>query len=84
MSAFQWEAKLSDRKDQWSVTEDQVDLLAVESVFGALGDGLPGDLLTGEGDQGLATALTTEVVQDENGIWLELQRGRQTRDNKCH
>lgn len=78
MSAFQWEAKLSDRKDQRSVTEDQVDLLAVESVVGALGYGLPGDLLTGEGDQGLAAALTTEVVQDENGIWLELQRGRQT------
>lgn len=80
MSAFQWEAKLSDRKDQWSVTEDQVDLLAVESVVGALSYGLPGDLLTGEGDQGLAAALTTEVVQDENGIWLELQRGRQTRE----
>lgn len=56
----------------WSVTEDQVDLLAVEGVIGALGYCLPGDLLTGEGDQGLAAALATEVVQDKNGVWLEL------------
>lgn len=84
VSAFQWEAKLREMKGQWSVTEDQVDLLAVERVVGALGYGLPGDLLTREGDQGLAAALATEVVQDENGVWLELQRkkkkkrGRQT------
>lgn len=73
-------------KGQWSVTEDQVDLLAVERVVGALSYGLPGDLLTREGDQGLAAALATEVVQDENGVWLELQRkkkkkrGRQTHE----
>lgn len=59
-------------KGERSVTEDQVDLLAVEGVAGALGYGSPGDLLTREGDQCLAAALATEVVQDENGVWLEL------------
>lgn len=59
-------------KDYWSVTEDQVDLLAVEGVVGTLGYGPSCDLLTGEGDQGFAAALATEVVQDENGVWLEL------------
>lgn len=68
MSALQWEVRLS----WWSVTEDQVDLLAVEGVVRALGYGLSGHLLTREGDQGLAAALATEVVQDDNGIWLEL------------
>lgn len=62
-----------EMEDKWSVTEDQVDLLAVEGMVGALGYGPPGHLLTGEGDQGLATALATEIVQNENGIWLELQ-----------
>lgn len=57
-----------------SVAEDQVDLLAVEGAVGALGHGPPGDLLTREGDQGLAAALATEVVQDEYGVWLELQK----------
>lgn len=61
---------------QCSVTEDQMDLLAVESVVGALGYGLFGHLFTGECDQGLAAALSTEVVQNENSIRLELQ-GRQ-------
>lgn len=51
-----------------SVTEDQVDLLAIEGMVGALSYSPPGDLLTGEGDQGLTTALATEVVQDENGV----------------
>lgn len=74
MSAFQWEVKLREMKGQWSVTEDQVDLLAVEKVVGALGYGLPGNLLTRKGDQGLAAALATEVVQNENGVWLELER----------
>lgn len=74
MSAFQREVKLREMKGQWSVTEDQVDLLAVEKVVGALGYGLPGNLLTGKGDQGLAAALATEVVQNENGVWLELER----------
>lgn len=55
-------------KGWWSVTEDQVDLLAIEGVVGALSYGPPGDFLTGECDQGLATALATEVVQDENGV----------------
>lgn len=55
-----------------SVTEGQVDLLAVESVVGALGYSPPGDLLAREGDQGLAAALATEVIQYENGVWLEL------------
>lgn len=49
-----------------------MDLLAVEGVGGALGYGPPGDLLTWEGDQGLAAALTAEVIQDENSVWLEL------------
>lgn len=65
-----------------SVTEDHVDLLAVEGVVGALGYGLPGDLLTREGDQGLAAALTTEVVQDENGVWLELRTNTRRQGNK--
>lgn len=46
--------------------------MAVEGVIGALEHGPPGHLLTGERDQGLATALATEVVQDENGIGLKL------------
>lgn len=50
-----------------------MDLLAVESVAGALGDGLLGHVFAGECDQGLATALSTEVVQNENSIRLELQ-----------
>lgn len=50
-----------------------MDLLPIEGVVGALGYSLPGDLLTGEGDQGLAAALPTEVIQDENGVWLKLQ-----------
>lgn len=49
-----------------------MDLLAVERVVGALRHGPPGDLIAGESDQGLAAALATEVVQDENGVWLEL------------
>lgn len=53
-----------------------MDLLAVESVVGALGYGLLGHLFAGECDQGLAAALSTEVVQNENRIRLELQ-GRQ-------
>lgn len=55
-----------------SVTEGQVDLLAVEGVVGALRYSPSGDLLAREGDQGLAAALAAEVVQDENGVWLEL------------
>lgn len=57
------------------VTESQMDLLAVERVAGALGYGLFGHLFVGECDQGLAAALATEVVQNENGVWLELQGG---------
>lgn len=58
-----------------------MDLPAIETVVGALGYSLPGDLFAGEGDQGLAAALAAEVVQDENGIWLELQgRGNQKGD----
>lgn len=53
---------------RWSVAEGQVDLLAVETVAGALGHSLPGQLLAGEGDQGLAAALAAEVVQDENVV----------------
>lgn len=53
-----------------------MDLLPIEGVVGALGYSLPGDLLTGEGDQGLAAALPTEVIQDENGVWLKLQGGK--------
>lgn len=49
-----------------------MDLLPIEGVVGALGYSPPGDLLTGEGDQGLAAALPTEVIQDENGVWLKL------------
>lgn len=55
-------------------TESQVDLLAVEGVAGALGHGLSGHLFVGECDQCLAAALSAEVVQNENGIWLELRR----------
>lgn len=51
-----------------------MDLLAVEGMVGALNYSPPSHLLTGEGDQGLAAALATEVVQNENGIWLELQK----------
>lgn len=57
---------------RWSVAQGQVDLLAVETVAGALGHSLPGQLLAGEGDEGLAAALAAEVVEDENGVWLEL------------
>lgn len=78
MSALQWEVQLS----QWSVTEDQVDLLAIEGVVGALGYGPPGDLLAREGDQGLAAALATEVVQDENGVWLELKKKKRKEKKK--
>lgn len=53
-----------------------MDLLAVESVAGALSYGLLGHLFAGERDQCLATALSTEVVQNENGVGLKLQ-GRQ-------
>lgn len=53
-----------------------MDLLPIDGVVGALGYSLPGDLLTGEGDQGLAAALPTEVIQDENGVWLKLQGGK--------
>lgn len=56
-----------------SVAENQVDLLAVEEVAAALGHGSPRRLLVGEGDQGLAAALAAEVVQDENGVGLQLQ-----------
>lgn len=52
-----------------------MDLLAVETVAGALGHSLPGELLAGEGDEGLAAALAAEVVEDENGVWLELLGG---------
>lgn len=51
-----------------------MDLLAVEEVVGVLSYSLSGDLLAGEGDQGLAAALATEVVQDENSVWLKLQQ----------
>lgn len=56
-------------------TESQVDLLAVEGVAGALGHGLSGHLFVGECDQCLAAALSAEVVQNENGLWLELRDG---------
>lgn len=52
-----------------------MDLLAVETVAGALGHSLPGQLLAGEGDKGLAAALAAEVVEDEDGVWLELLGG---------
>lgn len=69
---------------QWSVTEGQVDLLPIEGVVGALGYSPPGDLLTGEGDQGLAAALPTEVIQDENGVWLKLQGKKKSDEvSKC-
>lgn len=60
----------------WSVTENQVDQLAVERLAWALGYGAPGNVLVGEGDQGFAAALTAEVIQDKYGIWLELQEER--------
>lgn len=60
-----------------------MDLLPIEGVVGALGYSLPGDLLTGEGDQGLAAALPTEVIQDENGVWLKLQGGKSDEVSKC-
>lgn len=61
-----------------------MDLLPIEGVVGALGYSLPGDLLTGEGDQGLAAALPTEVIQDENGVWLKLQGGKKSDEvSKC-
>lgn len=66
------------RRCRCSVAQSQVDLLAVETVAGALGHSLPGELLAGEGDEGLAAALAAEVVEDENGVWLELLgRGRE-------
>lgn len=61
---------------RWSVAQGQVDLLAVEMVAGALGHSLPGELLAGEGDEGVAAALAAEVVEDENGVGLELLGGR--------
>lgn len=51
-----------------------MDLLAVERVAGALGHRLLGRLFAGEGDQGLAAALAAEVVQNEDGVGLELRR----------
>lgn len=62
-----------------------MDLLPIEGVVGALGYSPPGDLLTGEGDQGLAAALPTEVIQDENGVWLKLQGKKKKSDevSKC-
>lgn len=55
-----------------SVTEKQVDLLAIKRMAWAFSYGAPGDVFIGEGDQGLAAALTTEVIQDKYGVWLEL------------
>lgn len=49
-----------------------MDLLAVEEVAGTLEYSTPGCLLTWKRDQGLSVALATEVVQDENAIWLQL------------
>lgn len=72
LSPLRLEVKLREMKGLRSVTEDQVDLLAIEGVVGALSYSPPGGLFTREGDQGLTAALTTEVVQDENGVWLEL------------
>lgn len=60
-----------------------MDLLAVESVAGALGYSLFGHLFAGECDQCLATALSTEVVQNENSIWLELQGDKTRRSAFC-
>lgn len=51
-----------------------MDLLAVEGVVGALSYSLPGNLLAGEGDQGLAAALATEVIQDKNAVRLKLHK----------
>lgn len=59
-----------------------MDLLAVEEVVGALGYGPSGDLLAREGDQGLAAALATEVIQDEYGVWLELQEKKKKTTKK--
>lgn len=56
--------------------------MAVEGVIGALEHGPPGHLLTGERDQGLATALAAEVVQDENGVGLKLQQEAETNKTK--
>lgn len=59
-----------------------MDLPVVEGVVGALSYSAPGDLLAGEGNQGLAAALAAEVVQDENGVWLELQRKKENGDER--
>lgn len=49
-----------------------MNLLAIELAVGALGHGPAGKLLVREGDERLTAALPAEVMQDENGIWLEL------------
>lgn len=76
---FGWRVLLQvggELKGLGGATESQVDRLAVEGVAGALGHGLSGHLFVGECDQCLAAALSAEVVQNENGIWLELRRRR--------
>lgn len=59
-----------------------MDLLAVEDVTGALGHGPARRLLAGEGDQGLAAALAAEVVQNEDGVRLELRGDTKQNKNK--
>lgn len=57
-----------------SVAAGQVDGLSGEGAAGELGHGLPGRLPAGEGHQGLPAPLAAQVVQDEDGVRLELLR----------
>lgn len=49
-----------------------MNLLATELAVGAIRHGPAGNLLVREGDERLTAALPAEVIQDENGLWLEL------------
>ena len=69
---------------QWSVTDDQVDLLTVEWEVWALCNGPPGHILTRERDQGLAAALATEVIQNNNRVWLKLQKDKKQTHTRSH
>lgn len=68
------DVKLSEVERRWSVTENQVDLLSVERVVGALRYGPPGHLLAWESDESLAAAFAAEVIQNKNGFRLELRK----------
>ncbi|KAJ8252535.1 hypothetical protein COCON_G00218470 [Conger conger] len=61
-----------------SAAAGQVDGVSGEGVVGSLGHSPPRGLLAGEGHQGLAAALAAEVVQQEDGVWQDLDEGEDT------